>query len=53
LSTASGEFNIARVAARLFVHTQAEFSRYFAGLDLIEPGLVLVAQWQADPAALS
>jgi hypothetical protein len=49
---ASSEFNTARVAARLSVHTHAAFSRYFAGLDLVEPGLVLVAHWRApaDPA---
>jgi O-methyltransferase involved in polyketide biosynthesis len=49
---ASSEFNTARVAARLFVHTHAEFTRYFADLDLVEPGLVLVAQWRA-PADLA
>ena len=41
-----------RVAVPFTPRTYAEISRYFAGLDLADPGLVPVSQWRApaDPA---
>ncbi len=33
--------------------TRAEVARLFAGFELIEPGLVLAAQWRPDPDTLS
>jgi SAM-dependent methyltransferase len=33
------------------VRTQAEVSRFFTGLDLVDPGVVQVAHWRPDPAA--
>jgi hypothetical protein len=49
------DFNTQRVAARVHPRTHAEISRYFAGLDLIEPGLVPIQQWRApfDPESVS
>ncbi len=29
--------------------SQEEFTGYFDGLELVEPGVVLVADWRADP----
>jgi hypothetical protein len=49
------DFNTQRVAARVHPRTHAEISRFFAGLDLVEPGLVPVQQWRTlfDPAAVN
>jgi hypothetical protein len=49
------DFNTQRVAARVHPRTHGEISRYFAGLDLIEPGLVPIQQWRApfDPESVS
>jgi S-adenosyl methyltransferase len=52
VSQATGEFNAQRVAAQVALRTHAEISRYFGGLDLVEPGLVPLNQWRA-PAGLS
>jgi S-adenosyl methyltransferase len=52
VSQATDEFNAARVAVPIIPRTRAEISGFFNGLDLIDPGLVPVAQWRApaDPA---
>ena len=52
MTRAVGEFNTQRVAAQFIPRTRAEILRYFAGLDLVDPGLVPVPQWRAsaDPA---
>jgi hypothetical protein len=49
MTRAAGEFNSQRVAAQFILRTQPEIARYFAGLEMIEPGLVPVEQWR--PAA--
>jgi S-adenosyl methyltransferase len=33
----------------VFLRTQAEVSRFFDGLDLVEPGVVQLPQWRPDP----
>jgi hypothetical protein len=33
------------------VRTKAEFARFFAGLELVEPGIVAVSEWQPDRPA--
>jgi S-adenosyl methyltransferase len=38
-------------AVRQTRRNQAEFSRFFAGLDLVEPGVVPLPQWRLEPAA--
>jgi hypothetical protein len=52
VNQATGEFNSARVATQFTPRTHAEISRYFDGLDLLDPGLVPVARWRA-PADLA
>jgi hypothetical protein len=52
VSRATGDFNAQRVAAQIVLRTHAEISRYFEGLDLVDPGLVPLNQWRA-PAGLS
>ena len=54
ISQAATEYNTSRVAAQFHPRTRAEISRYFDGLELVDPGLVSVAQWRApaDPASL-
>ncbi len=37
-------------AAPVVLRTHAEVSRFFAGLELLEPGVVQVHQWRPDPA---
>jgi hypothetical protein len=37
----------ARVAAQLTPRTHAQLARFYDGLDLVEPGLVPLAQWRA------
>lgn len=51
--------NMARLAARLSERSYENFTwrthqqvtRFFVGLDLIDPGVVLVDRWQPDPAS--
>jgi S-adenosyl methyltransferase len=31
---------------------RSEFSEFFAGLDLIDPGIVAVGEWRPDPAVV-
>jgi O-methyltransferase involved in polyketide biosynthesis len=52
VNRATSNFNAMRVAVPFTPRTHAEISRYFAGLDLADPGLVPVSQWRApaDPA---
>jgi len=52
INQAAGEFNAQRVAAQIALRTHAQISRYFDGLDLVDPGLVPVNQWRA-PAGLT
>jgi hypothetical protein len=33
----------------VILRTQAEVSRFFDGLDLVEPGVVQLPQWRPDP----
>jgi hypothetical protein len=42
-----------RTATPGTVRTQAEVTRFFTGLDLVEPGVVQVAQWRPDLAVES
>jgi hypothetical protein len=46
ITQAAGEFNTQRVAAQFNPRTRAEILRYFAGLDLVEPGLVPLPEWR-------
>ena len=46
ITQAAGEFNTQRVAAQFIPRTRAEILRYFAGLDLVEPGLVPLPEWR-------
>jgi S-adenosyl methyltransferase len=41
-----------QVAAPVAARTQAEVRRFFAGLDLVEPGAVQVHRWRAGPGDL-
>jgi S-adenosyl methyltransferase len=43
VNQATGGFNSLRVAARITCRTRAAVSRYFDGLDLVDPGLVPIA----------
>ena len=43
---AAGAFNNQRVAAQFIPRTHAEILRYFAGLELVEPGLVPLPEWR-------
>jgi len=36
---------------RISIRGRAEVARFFAGTDLVEPGLVRVEEWRPDPAA--
>jgi hypothetical protein len=46
MNRATGAFNTGRVAVQFHPRTHAEISRYFAGLELVEPGLVALPQWR-------
>jgi hypothetical protein len=35
----------------VYPRARAEFDEFFAGLDLVEPGVVAVSEWRPDPAA--
>jgi hypothetical protein len=35
----------------VYPRDRAEFGEFFAGLDLVEPGIVAVSEWRPDPAA--
>jgi hypothetical protein len=52
MTRAVGDYNAQRVAAQFIPRTHAAVSRYFDGLDFVDPGLVPVSQWRApaDPA---
>jgi S-adenosyl methyltransferase len=45
-SPGAAQYN-ARVAAQLTPRTRDQVARFFEGLDLVEPGLVPLAQWRA------
>jgi O-methyltransferase involved in polyketide biosynthesis len=49
VAAAAAAYNSERVAARVYPRTLAETAGYFAGLDLVEPGLVPIQQWHAPP----
>ena len=36
---------------RFTSRTREQVARFFAGTDLVEPGLVRVEEWRAEPAA--
>jgi hypothetical protein len=46
ITQAAGAFNSQRVAAPFIPRTHAEILRYFAGLELVEPGLVPLPEWR-------
>jgi O-methyltransferase involved in polyketide biosynthesis len=48
VATASRRYN-ERSAVALRLRTEAEFTRFFDGLDLIAPGVVPINHWQAGP----
>ena len=39
-----------RVSTPQTLRTREQVARFFAGLDLVEPGLVQVHQWRPDPS---
>ena len=45
------EFNRQPVDATLVTRSPAEIMRFFDGFELVEPGLVYLAQWRPDPDA--
>ena len=47
MTQAASEFNAQRVAAQFHPRPRAEIARFFAGVDLIDPGLVPVDRWRA------
>ena len=47
ITASAAQFNAREVAAPFTPRTRAEISRYFIGLDLVEPGLVPLPQWRA------
>lgn len=48
----AGEKVYARsVSAPLVMRSRAEIRRFFAGFELVEPGLVTIPAWRPDPAA--
>jgi trans-aconitate methyltransferase len=49
IGTAAGRLNQV-MADPVTLRTHAEVSRFFAGLDLVEPGLVQLHRWRAVPA---
>ena len=51
ITRAVGEFNGQRVAAQFILRTHAELSRYFAGLEMVDPGLVHLPTWRAVEGA--
>jgi hypothetical protein len=38
-----------RAGVPVWLRTRAEFTEFFAGLDLLDPGVVLVSDWRPDP----
>jgi hypothetical protein len=48
VAAATARYN-ARVATQMTRRTHAEVGRFFAGLDLVEPGLVQPHRWRPDP----
>jgi len=50
ITQSAARFNSQRVAAQFTPRTHAQIGRYFAGMELLEPGLVPLAQWRAQPA---
>ncbi len=46
MTGAAAKYNARRVAAQFIPRTRAEITRFFDGLDLIEPGLVQPQQWR-------
>jgi hypothetical protein len=51
MTRATAEFNEQRVAAQFIPRTHAEVSRYFDGLEMVEPGLVPVPKWRGEEMA--
>jgi S-adenosyl methyltransferase len=47
MTRAASDFNAQRVAAQFHPRPRAAISRFFAGVDLIDPGLVPVNSWRA------
>jgi hypothetical protein len=48
-SVLSDEFTRHRATAPIVPRTRAEIERFFAGLELVEPGLVFTSEWRPDP----
>lgn len=46
LAPPGGDSTVAHPAR---LRTHAEFTGFFAGLDLLDPGVVLVSDWRPDP----
>ena len=48
---AKGNVGEGRAAYGLTMRSHADVTRFFAGLDLLEPGVVSVDEWRRDAAA--
>ena len=44
-------FTTAYTAARIYIHSAAEIASFFAGLELVPPGVVAVRTWSGDDPA--
>jgi hypothetical protein len=51
MAQSSRDYN-QRAAAPVTMRTHAEVSRFFDGLDLVEPGLVQLHRWRPGPGDL-
>jgi hypothetical protein len=53
VSVLTEEFARHRATAAIMPRTRAEIARFFAGLELVPPGLVLASGWRPDPAQVA
>jgi hypothetical protein len=51
MATGAARYNAKLGSAVFTPRTGAEYARFFDGLSLVEPGLVLMPQWRPDPGA--
>ncbi|GIF13725.1 SAM-dependent methyltransferase [Actinoplanes teichomyceticus] len=49
--TANWDESLRTGRSDVYPRTRAEFDEFFAGLELVDPGVVAVSEWRPDPAA--